>query len=295
MILRPFQTRFLRRAFAPGIRTAAMSCPRGNGKSTFAGYLAARALTPGDDLYVSGSESVLIGGSIEQCRIVFRAARRILEPAGEHRFLDSATRCAITHKASNTRLRVIGSNAKTSMGLVDCPLAILDEPGCYENIAGGLMWDAIRTAQGKPDSPLRAILIGTIAPATSGWWPSLIETGSTGSSRDSGRTCRRYRAASAQSTPVWDGVHRVFEHLQREIIKRRRCRWTAPSSRSIPTARGLEKKRPPSHRKVPRRVDHQDSSGCRGCSNGTDVRALARPGPRQPGRPKAPGQHGAAG
>ena len=181
MILRPFQTRFLRRALAPGIRTAAMSLPRGNGKSTFAGYLTARALTPGDDLYVSGSESVLIGGSIEQCRIVFRAARRILEPTGEHRFLDSATRCAITHKASNTRLRVIGSNAKTSMGLVDCPLAIMDEPGTYETIAGSLMWDAIRTAQGKPDSPLRAILIGTIAPATAGWWPDLIEAGSTGS------------------------------------------------------------------------------------------------------------------
>ena len=162
--LQKFQTRFLRHAFAPGIRTAAMSIPRGNGKSTFAGLLAARALTPGDDLHVSGSESVLIAGSIEQARIVFRAARRILEPTGEYRFLDSATRCAITHKVSNTRLRVIGSNPKTAMGLVDCPLAIMDEPGTYETNAGALMWDAIRTAQGKPESPLRAILIGTIAP-----------------------------------------------------------------------------------------------------------------------------------
>ena len=179
--LRPFQRRFVSRAFRPGIRTAALSCPRGNGKSTLAGYLAARALTPGDPIYAAGSESVLIGGSIEQCRIVFRAARRILEPTGDYRFLDSATRCAITHKASNTRLRVVGSNAKTTMGLVDCPLAILDEPGVYETVAGGLMWDAVRTAQGKPGSPLRAVLIGTIAPATDGWWPALIDAGSTGS------------------------------------------------------------------------------------------------------------------
>ena len=64
--LQPFQTRFLRRALAPGIRTAALTLPRGNGKSTLGGLLAARALTPGDDLYVSGSESVLIAGSIEQ-------------------------------------------------------------------------------------------------------------------------------------------------------------------------------------------------------------------------------------
>ena len=42
-------------------------------------------------------------------------------------------------------------------------------------------------------------------------------------------------------------------------------------------------------------MDRQDSSGCRGCSKGTDVRVLARPGPRQPGSPKAPGRHGAAG
>ncbi len=179
--LRPFQRRFVRSAFAPGIRTAALTLPRGNGKSTLAGYLAARALTPGDPIYVAGAESVLIGGSIEQCRIVFRAARRILEPTGEYRFLDSATRCAITHKASNTRLRVVGSNAKTTMGLVDCPLAILDEPGVYETVAGGLMWDAVRTAQGKPGSPLRAVLVGTIAPAAAGWWPDLIAAGTHGS------------------------------------------------------------------------------------------------------------------
>ena len=117
MELRAFQRRYLRAAFAPGIRTAALSISRGNGKSTLAGILAARALTPGDPLFVAGSESVLIGGSIEQCRIVFRAARRILEPTGEYRFLDSATRCAITHRASNARLRVIGSNARTTMGL----------------------------------------------------------------------------------------------------------------------------------------------------------------------------------
>lgn len=181
MELRAFQRRYLRAAFAPGIRTAALSISRGNGKSTLAGILAARALTPGDPLFVAGSESVLIGGSIEQCRIVFRAARRILEPTGEYRFLDSATRCAITHRASNARLRVIGSNARTTMGLVDCPLAILDEPGCYETLNGGLMWDAIRTAQGKPESPLRAILIGTLAPSTGGWWHDLVSAGSTGS------------------------------------------------------------------------------------------------------------------
>ena len=34
-----------------------------------------------------------------------------------------------------------------------------------------------------------------------------------------------------------------------------------------PDGCGALKKRPPSHRQIPRRLDHQDSSGCCGCSN----------------------------
>ena len=43
------------------------------------------------------------------------------------------------------------------------------------------MNDAIMTAQGKPDSALRVIYIGTLAPARAGWWHDLIEGGSGGS------------------------------------------------------------------------------------------------------------------
>ena len=181
MKLRPFQKKFIRGATAPGIDTAALSLPRGNGKSALAGYLSARILTPSDPLFRLGTESVLCSGSIEQCRIVFRFARAILEPSGEYRFLDSATRCAITHKATNTRLRVVGSNGKTAMGLVGCPWAICDEPGAWEVNGGQLLHDAIQTAQGKPGSPLRALYIGTLAPAMAGWWIDLVKGGSKGS------------------------------------------------------------------------------------------------------------------
>ena len=176
----PFQRRFLAKAFAPGIRTACLSLPRGNGKSTLSGHLVARALTPGDPLFVRGSELVLLAGSIEQCRVVFRVVRSILEPTGQYRFLDSATRCGITHAATNTRLRVHGSNARTAFGLVGVPLVIWDEPGAAEVNAGQVLWDAVRTSQGKPGSPLRAMLIGTLAPAVSGWWHDLVQAGSAG-------------------------------------------------------------------------------------------------------------------
>ena len=177
--LRPFQKRLLREATAPGIHTAALSLPRGNGKSALAGYLTARVLDPADPLFRPGTESVLLAASIEQARIVFRFAREALEPMGRYRFLDSATRCAITHLPTNTRLRVIGSNGKTAFGLVNCPWAICDEPGAWEVRGGQLLADAIETAKGKPGSPLAALYVGTLAPAVAGWWHELIEGGST--------------------------------------------------------------------------------------------------------------------
>ena len=168
-------------AIRPEIDTAALSLPRGNGKSWLAAHLVSRVLTPTDPLFVPASESVLCAASIEQARIVFRFARAELEPTGEYRFVDSATRVAIHHKPTHTRLRVIGSKGKTAMGLVNCPFAICDEPGSWEVNGGQLMYDAIETAKGKPGSPLKVVYIGTLAPAMSGWWHDLIADGSHGS------------------------------------------------------------------------------------------------------------------
>ena len=61
--LRPFQRRFLAAALAPGVEVAALSLPRGNGKTTLLALLATRALTPGDPLFVEGAQNVLIAGS----------------------------------------------------------------------------------------------------------------------------------------------------------------------------------------------------------------------------------------
>ena len=146
-----------------------------------AGYLAARVLTPGDELFQPGTESVLGAGSLEQARIVYKFVRDELGEDTGYRYLDSGQRIAVTHAASNTKLRVISSSGKTAMGLVNCPLAILDEPGSWEVAGGQLMYDAIQTAMGKPNSPLKAIYIGTIAPSDRGWWPEMVQRGSHGS------------------------------------------------------------------------------------------------------------------
>ena len=179
LALRPFQRRFLRGALAPGVRTAALTLPRGNGKSTLSAHIAHRCLAPGDRLHQPGAEYVLLAASITQAvRGVFTPVRRWIGENPEYRIAESANRATITHLPTRTVLRVIGSKGKTAMGLVGVSLVIADEPASWENVGGTLMFDALETAQGKPDSDLRVIFIGTLAPATGGWWPELVERGS---------------------------------------------------------------------------------------------------------------------
>ena len=176
--LKPFQKQFLRAATNPKFDIACLSLPRGNGKSFLAAYLLTRSMTPTDCLFKPGTESVLLSGSIEQCRIVFKFVRNALEDTHEYRFIDSATRCGITHKATNTRIRVHGSNSKTAFGLVNVPFVVWDEPGSSENVSGQLLHDAVVTSLGKPGSPLKAVFIGTVAPQKSGWWLDMVKSGS---------------------------------------------------------------------------------------------------------------------
>ena len=181
MNLRHFQRRFIKRAFADGIDTAVLSLPRGNGKSCLGGEILARCLSPGDPMHESGKEYILVASSLEQARIVYSFVRAELEGLEGYRYLDSVTRVGITHTPSNTRLRVLSSKGKSAFGIVGCPLLIFDEPGSLEVVGGTLLADAIFSAQGKPGSNLRVILIGTLAPSTSGWWADLVAAGSQGS------------------------------------------------------------------------------------------------------------------
>ena len=177
-----FQKKFIRKAFKPEIRTAVLSAPRGNGK-----------INPGSKIVIDailnpqnkGLEIVLCAASIEQARHVFNPVRKYLEEnhSGEYRFIDAQRSLGITHKWNKTRLRVQSSNGKTAMGLVNVPLVVADEPGAWEVSGGDLMHQAIKGSQGKPNSPLKAIYIGTLAPnGISGtWWYDLVKRGSQGS------------------------------------------------------------------------------------------------------------------
>ena len=181
--LRRFQKRFIKAVESQDYDTVALSGPRGLGKTFIAAHVLARCMTPGDVLHQPGREYILGAASLEQARLTYGFIRAELEPRGGYRWIDSATRLGATHVKTNTKLRAISSNAKTSFGLVNVPIVVIDEPGALELAGGQMLSDSLFTAQGKPGSDLKIILIGTLAPmATSQghWWFDLIEAGTTG-------------------------------------------------------------------------------------------------------------------
>ena len=168
------------RVLSPGIKRATLSIPRGNGKSWLAGYLASEALRPGGALFRAGDENVLLSGSFDQARYVYRFAKGLLGE-GAYVYADNKQRMEIRHKASGTRLTVKSSRARGAFGIVGARIAIADEPGAWDTIGGELMADALDTALGKPGSDLTVVYIGTLSPAFAGWWRDLIAAGTEGS------------------------------------------------------------------------------------------------------------------
>ena len=231
--LRGFQKEFIKHATHEDIDTAALSLPRGNGKSWLAGYLITRILDPFDPLFRQGTESILCAASLEQARIVFRFARSTFEKYKEYRFQDSTNTVGITHVPTNTRLRCIGSNGKTALGMVRCPWVFADEPGAWEHTGGTLLYDAIEIAKGKPGSPLKAIYIGTLAPATGGWWHDLIEKGSNDT------TYVKVLQGDPKKWEDWNEIKRVnpLIHIDKNFAKRLKTERQAARSDSRLKAR----------------------------------------------------------
>ena len=174
-----FFARWIEQAFVPGIEVAAMSCPRGNIKSWGVAQLAALSLRPGSPLFEIGVEVLIVSGSLEQSRIILAYVREALaDMEDQFRWLDSGQRLAVTHKKTNTKLRVLSSSARRAMGLSKFSTIYGDEPGSWLERDGRLMYDALRQSIGKRPGQ-RLILIGTRAPGPDGgWWADLLDQGS---------------------------------------------------------------------------------------------------------------------
>ncbi len=178
--LLPFQSAFCaaicRQDNPPDI--AALSVPRGNGKSWLCGAMVARSLTPGDHLFEPAVENVLVAALRPQAGIVLDFARAALGESDAYRWRADG----VVHKETRTRVRVISSDSRRALGLgANVRIVIADEPGAWSPTAGRRLWDAITTALGKRRTTV--VAVGTLAPAPltgpASWWPSFVASGST--------------------------------------------------------------------------------------------------------------------
>ena len=201
MKLQGFQKKFLGELLRPDIRTAALSLPRGNGKSTLCAWLCSRLLDPKDPLFCNGQEIYLVASSLSQCcRTTFGILRKLLPKAG-YRIAESTQVAQILHLDSRTRLSVLPASGKSNAGIVGAAYVICDEPASWHEQSGTLLHESIAGALGKPDSDLRIIYAGTKAiggispPDPNNWWPTMLREGSRGS---------RYVQVHEGSLEGWD-------------------------------------------------------------------------------------------
>ena len=181
-------------------------------------------MTPGDVLHQPGKEYIIASSTLPQARLTYSFIRAALEPTGAYRWIDTATRLGATHKASNTKLRAISSNAKASFGLVNTPFVVVDEPGSLEITGGQMLADSLFTAQGKVGSRLKLILTGTLAPMATGpghWWWDLLAAGT------KGRTHVQVFQGDAETWDYWPNIRKanpligLDSHTRQVILEER--------------------------------------------------------------------------
>ena len=171
----PYQRRFIRGAFSPGVIRSGFSAARGSGKTGLASALALDSIRPAKgELHVDAGETIVVASSFAQGRLTFEAVLTSLEllgEAGDFRVLDQQNMAMIQHRTTKARLRVAGSDNKRAHGW-RFNLAICDEPAQW-GPRGESLAAAIRTALGKRKDA-RALFLGTRPASDSHFFSRLL-------------------------------------------------------------------------------------------------------------------------
>ena len=115
----PWQQRFIRSAFAPGVQSAALSVGRGNGKTALLSGIAAATLD--GPLAVPRGETVIVASSFEQARIAFEHVIAFMgDKLGDKRrwkVWNTAQQARIEDRKTGARVRCIGSDPRRAHGI----------------------------------------------------------------------------------------------------------------------------------------------------------------------------------
>ena len=169
-----WESRFIRGAF--GVQgDAALSVPRGNGKTALVAAIACCHLPPGP-LARRRGEVVIVASSFSQGKIVFEDVSAMIDTSDRRtwRTQDSVNTATIEHRETGSRVRVIASDPRRAHGLRPL-LALLDEPAQWDPSKSDKMLSALETSLGKvPGS--RMIALGTRPADPFHWFSQMLET-----------------------------------------------------------------------------------------------------------------------
>ena len=173
----PWQRRFVRDAFAPGVQSAALSVARGNGKTALLSGIAAATLD--GPLAVPRGETVIVASSFEQARIAFEHVVAFmgdkLDDKRRWKVWDTAQQARVENRETGARVRCVGSDPRRAHGLAPV-LVLADEPAQWPETTGERMVAALRTAAGKqPHS--RFVALGTRPAAPEHWFAKMLAGG----------------------------------------------------------------------------------------------------------------------
>ena len=177
----PWQRRFLRGAFAPGLSgDAALSVARGAGKSTLMAAVAAACVD--GPLHEPRAEVVIVAASLDQARISFDHAAAFLLGRGHNledkrlwRYQSNQTAAHIRHIPSGVKLMARGHDPERLHGLAPI-LVLADEPREWPPSTSAAAYEALSTAMGKiPGS--RLVALGNQSPDTEHWFSRLLSGG----------------------------------------------------------------------------------------------------------------------
>lgn len=154
--LMPWQKTFIRRVFADGVQTAALTMGRGGGKSSSIGMICASALS--GRLHKRGSEVVVVSSSMKQSRIIFQCVlgyldvpmdrKRGRKNTDRYSVRDNPAEMSITDLEANVCLRLLGSDPRRAAGL-QSSLLIGDEGSSWLPGYGEKMHNILLTSLGK--------------------------------------------------------------------------------------------------------------------------------------------------
>ena len=178
----PWERRFLRGAFAPDVRTSALSISRGAGKSTL--LAAAAAATVDGPLVQPRAETVVVASSFAQSRIIFEHVLAFLALAiqrdgdskqGRWRIQDSVNTATLQDRRTGARVRCIASDPRRAHGLAPS-LVLADEPAQWEPSKAEAMLAALKTGLGKIPGG-RLIALGTRPGDDLHWFSKMLKPG----------------------------------------------------------------------------------------------------------------------